>query len=132
MLRTTPTSGPPRRSPGRGSLSCTDAYGYLKGTPYKWLDLSALCSVLLPQDEVRKAMTLRPQLKHLTPFGGASHTAVQEHHRRAAAPLDDLDHGPRRGVERRHAGGRAIHSVALGVHAAAGYRLPPAPAPAIN
>lgn len=29
-------------------------YGSLKGTPYKWLDLSALCTVLLPKDQVHR------------------------------------------------------------------------------
>lgn len=29
-------------------------FGALKGTPYKWLDLSALCRVLLPQDDVHR------------------------------------------------------------------------------
>lgn len=27
-------------------------YGALKGTPYKWLDLAALCGMLLPADHV--------------------------------------------------------------------------------
>src|SRR5207247_721364 len=27
-------------------------YGCLKGTPYKWLDLEALCRILLPKNDV--------------------------------------------------------------------------------
>ena len=29
-------------------------YGSLKGTPYKWLDLAALSSVLLPRDNINR------------------------------------------------------------------------------
>jgi uncharacterized LabA/DUF88 family protein len=29
-------------------------YGCLKGTPYKWLDLAALCQVMLPSDEIKR------------------------------------------------------------------------------
>lgn len=29
-------------------------YGALKGTPYKWLDLGALCARLFPQDEIQR------------------------------------------------------------------------------
>jgi len=28
-------------------------YGALKGTPYKWLDLARLCTIMLPKDEVQ-------------------------------------------------------------------------------
>jgi hypothetical protein len=29
-------------------------YGCLKGTPYRWLDLAALCRRLLPNDEINR------------------------------------------------------------------------------
>jgi len=29
-------------------------YGCLKGTPYKWLDLQALCAVMLPNDQIKR------------------------------------------------------------------------------
>jgi hypothetical protein len=29
-------------------------YGALKGTPYKWLDLSRLCQTLLPSDTIHE------------------------------------------------------------------------------
>ena len=29
-------------------------YGCLRGTPYKWLDLAALCRVMLPKDNIRQ------------------------------------------------------------------------------
>jgi hypothetical protein len=28
-------------------------YGAVKGTPYRWLDLSALCHHMLPNDDIR-------------------------------------------------------------------------------
>lgn len=29
-------------------------YGCLKGSPYRWLDVEALCAVLLPKDEINQ------------------------------------------------------------------------------
>jgi hypothetical protein len=29
-------------------------YGSLKGTPYRWLDLGALCARLLPKDQINR------------------------------------------------------------------------------
>lgn len=29
-------------------------YGALRGSPHRWLDLGALCSALLPNDEIRR------------------------------------------------------------------------------
>jgi hypothetical protein len=29
-------------------------YGSVKGTPYRWLDLAALCSLLLPRDTINR------------------------------------------------------------------------------
>jgi hypothetical protein len=32
-------------------------YGCLRGTPYRWLDLAALCRRLLPNDEINRSVT---------------------------------------------------------------------------
>lgn len=44
-------------------------YGALKGTPYKWLDLRALCSVMIPRNEVAsiKYFTARVQPRSSDP-----------------------------------------------------------------
>jgi uncharacterized LabA/DUF88 family protein len=41
-------------------------YGCLKGTPYKWLDLQALCKKLLPRDDIRR-------IRYFTARVGARH-----------------------------------------------------------
>lgn len=35
-------------------------FGCVKGTPYKWLDLSKLCAILLPQHQIEGIKYLRP------------------------------------------------------------------------
>jgi len=41
-------------------------YGAVRRTPYKWLDLHALCTFLLPQNEIQK----------IDPVGGACGKSV--------------------------------------------------------
>lgn len=36
-------------------------YGALKGRPHKWLDLEALCRVLLPGDQIVRIATSPPE-----------------------------------------------------------------------
>jgi uncharacterized LabA/DUF88 family protein len=38
-------------------------YGAVKGTPYKWLDLFALCSLLLPRDDILKVRYFTARVK---------------------------------------------------------------------
>jgi uncharacterized LabA/DUF88 family protein len=38
-------------------------YGALKGTPYRWLDISALCGILLPRNDVRRIKSFTARVK---------------------------------------------------------------------
>ena len=40
-------------------------FGCVKGTPYKWLDLSKLCGILLPQHEVERIKYFTARVKSL-------------------------------------------------------------------
>ena len=49
-----------------------------------------------------EAVTRRPQRERLPPLARAAHPTVQENHRRADAPLDDLNGAPTRHLQQGH------------------------------
>jgi hypothetical protein len=54
-------------------------YGCLKGTPYKWLDLGALCQVLLPPNKIQR-------IRYFTPRSALKRTRIS---RCARAPTSE-------------------------------------------
>ncbi len=40
-------------------------YGCVKNTPYKWLDLSKLCAILLPQHHIERIKYFTARVKSL-------------------------------------------------------------------
>jgi len=64
-------------------------YGSLKGSPYRWLDLAALCRVLLPRDHVHR---IRYFTALITPRPGDNPQKPQRQqtYLRALATIPDL------------------------------------------
>lgn len=60
-------------------------YGCLKGTPYRWLDVAALCARLLPKDEINRIRYFTARIAARTPADrGPAH---QDAYLRAVATL---------------------------------------------
>ncbi len=64
-------------------------FGCVKGTPYKWLDLSKLCSILLPQHQIERIKYFTAYVKALPNSPNAP--ARQQIYLRALRTLPNLE-----------------------------------------